>query len=164
MVEAGRFREGMRRLAASVCVITTGQGDDRHGCTATAVSSVSDNPPSLLVCLNLKSATGQRIAENGRFAVNVLSADDAHTASRFASSVAGKFEVGEWLAADQGAQRLATSVVAFDCKVSSVVPSGSHLIVIGEILAIDTQGDPSGALLYVDGSYGGFAPCAQMVG
>ena len=163
MVEADRFREGMRRLAASVCVITTAHGDERHGCTATAVSSVSDNPPSLLVCLNLKSVTGQRIGENGCFAVNVLSADDAQTATRFASSTASKFEVGEWFAAEQGAPRLATAVVAFDCKVSSVVPSGSHLIVIGEIVAIDTQGDPSGALLYVDGCYGGFASCAELV-
>jgi len=163
-VEAGRFREGMRRLPASVCVITTGQADDRHGCTATAVSSVSDSPPSLLVCLNQKSATGQRIVERGSFAINVLDTEDVHTASRFASSApaAEKFETGEWSTAEMGAPRLATAVAAFDCKVSSVVPSGSHLIIIGEVVGIDTQGVARDALLYGDGRYGGFAPCPEI--
>jgi flavin reductase (NADH)/flavin reductase len=80
------FRTGMRHLAAGVCVITTSaHGGGRFGLTATAVCSVSADPPTLLVCLNNSTTTCKEILESGRFAVNVLAGHDQEIAQVFAS-------------------------------------------------------------------------------
>src|ERR1044072_4391863 len=73
-VEAGPFREAMSRLGAAVHVITTAGPGGKSGAPATAVTSVSDAPPPLLVCLNRRSQTCPIVVENGVFCVNTLGA------------------------------------------------------------------------------------------
>jgi flavin reductase (DIM6/NTAB) family NADH-FMN oxidoreductase RutF len=77
------FKEAMRRLAASVCVITAQDDNGPHGCTATAVCSLSAEPPSLLCCLNKTSRTSLAISSARTFAVNVMALPDMEIANIF---------------------------------------------------------------------------------
>jgi flavin reductase (DIM6/NTAB) family NADH-FMN oxidoreductase RutF len=167
-VDAGDFKQGMRRLGASVCIITTKRTDGvRSGLTATAVCSLSADPPMLLACLNRSSNTFAPIVEAGVFAVNVLSLQDAAVADRFAGTLPGpeKFGLGAWEEAVTGSPILATAMVSFDCRVDRVVEAGTHGILLGAVQHV-TLGEPHHApLLYAQGGYGGFsAELASLAG
>src|SRR2546423_12555865 len=104
--EAALFREAMSRLGAAVHVITTAGPAGKTGATATAVCSVSDAPPTLLVCINRKSQTNPVIVGNGVFCVNTLGAIGAEIADIFAGRTgaqgADRFATGEWTALATG--------------------------------------------------------------
>ena len=159
-VDPGDFKQGMRRLGASVCIITTGRPDgSRSGLTATAVCSLSADPPMLLACLNRASNTYGPIVEAGVFAVNVLAQHDFAIADRFAGVLPGpeKFGLGEWTKCATGAPVLATALAAFDCVVDRVMEAGTHGILLGAVRHV-TLGDSSHApLLYAQGGYGRFS-------
>src|SRR4029434_6749523 len=82
-VEVAAFREAMSRLGAAVHVVTTAGPGGKTGATATAVFSVSDPPPTLLVCLNRRSQTNPVVVENGVFCINTLGASGAEIADIF---------------------------------------------------------------------------------
>ncbi len=160
-VEAQLFKAGMRRLAASVCLITTLNEDgSRNGLTATAVCSLSAAPPSLLCCLNRSSNSFQAIERAGLFGVNVLSHDDRAIADHFASSRPGedKFSVGDWRALSTGAPVLASAIAYFDCRLVNIVAVATHGILVGEVTDLHISDASVKPLLFVDGGYGGFAP------
>src|SRR5712671_6160863 len=100
-VEPAAFREAMSRLGAAVHVVTTAGPGGKAGATATAVSSVSDAPPTVLMCLNRRSQTNPVVVENGVFCVNTLGANAAAMADLFAgrTGVTGsdRFATGEWI-------------------------------------------------------------------
>ena len=101
------FREAMSRVAAAVHVITTGGPAGRGGATMTAVTSVSDAPPTVLICLNRSGRLATLLRANGVFSVNTLVEGDEHLAGVFAG-VGGldheaRFGVGEWTVAATGA-------------------------------------------------------------
>jgi len=151
----------MRRLAASVCLITTLNEDgSRNGLTATAVCSMTAAPPTLLCCLNRSSNSFAAIEKAGMFAVNVLSTDDKEIADRFATSIAGddKFGLGDWAALGTGAPILKSAIAAFDCKLANVVAVGTHGILLGEVQGLELNPHKAKPLLYVDGAYGAFHP------
>jgi len=155
----GRFKQGMRRLASGVSVVATRTPDDKRcGITATAVSSLTASPPTLLVCINKSTWLGAEIARSGAFSVNLLSHDQKHVGMAFAgiSGYSGedRFAVGTWGAGETGAPILAGSVASFDCTVDQLVDRSTHLIVIGLVKAvIDADSDDRG-LVYVDGDFG----------
>ena len=99
-VEVAPFREAMSRLGAAVHVITTSGPGGKTGATATAACSVTDAPPTLLMCLNRRSQTNPVVLENGVFCVNTLGAGDAEIADIFAGRTGAKgsdrFNKGEW--------------------------------------------------------------------
>src|SRR3954462_7924374 len=98
-VSAGDYTQAMAQHVASVCVITTAVGEQRYGLTATAVSSVSAQPPRLLVCVNQSSFTHDKIVEAGVFCVNVLGETQDVVAKAFAGMLGAKvdrFGVAEW--------------------------------------------------------------------
>src|SRR5262245_23358776 len=113
------FREAMSRMGAAVHVITTAGPGGKAGATATAVCSVSDAPPTLLMCLNRRSQTNPIVAANGVFCVNTLGAGEKTIADLFAgrSGVIGadRFAAGDWTTLETGSPVLASAVVAFDC-------------------------------------------------
>jgi flavin reductase (NADH)/flavin reductase len=150
----------MRRLAASVCLITTLHEDGvRHGLTATAVCSMTAEPPTLLCCLKLTSNSFLAIEKARAFAVNVLSADDQAIADRFSSTLPGteKFALGEWTSLETGAPVLKSAIAVFDCALTQVVEVATHGILLGEVQALALHPDGARPLLYVDGAYGAFA-------
>jgi len=158
-VSADRFKAGMRRLAASVCVITTLNDDgSRNGATATAVCSMSADPPMLLCCLNKSSNTFQAVSRAKLFAVNVLGSHDHAVAQRFSSGLPGeeKFAVGDWGVAETGAPMLGTAPSAFDCSLMDIYEAGTHGVLFGQIQAIHLSDNPGQPLLYASGGYGAF--------
>lgn len=124
------FREGMSRLGAAVNLITTDGPAGRHGLTASAVCSVTDNPPTLLVCINRNAYAHDRIAENGVLCVNVLTAGHQALSGHFARYVEGvdRFAQGEWTQGATGSPVLADANVAFDCRITASHAQGTHTV------------------------------------
>ena len=150
------FREAMSRLGAAVQVITTAGPGGRTGATATAACSVSDAPPTLLMCLNRSSQTNPVVVENGVFCLNTLGAGDAELADIFSgrTGVQGidRFAVGEWTVLSTGSPVLTSAVVAFDCRIVEVRAVASHNVFFGAVEAV--RFGPGGpALLYHERAY-----------
>jgi flavin reductase len=155
-VEPALFREAMSRLGAAVHVITSAGPAGKAGTTATAVCSVSDAPPTLMMCLNRRSQTNPVVLENGVFCVNTLGAAGAEIADIFAGRTgvqgAERFKTGEWIVLTTGSPVLVPAVIAFDCRISEVRLVGSHNVFFGAVESVRLG--PSGpALLYHDRAY-----------
>jgi len=150
------FLGAMRRVAHSVTVATTDGPAGRHGATVSSFCSVSADPPLVLVCLRAESRIAATVRENGAFCVNVLHESAAHLAERF-SARPGAPTPADRLAGvasargSGGAPVLANAVAAFSCRVTEVTSAGSHLVVVGEVLAV-CAGEAA-PLLYLDGEY-----------
>src|SRR5438067_7761396 len=155
-VEPTAFREAMSRLGAAVHVITTAGPGGKAGTTATAVCSVSDAPPTLLMCLNRRSQTNPVVVENGVFCVNTLGDGGAEVADIFAgrTGVQGsdRFATGEWSVLATGTPVLSTAVVAFDCRIIEVRAVASHNVFFGAVEAV-RLGPTGPALVYHERAY-----------
>ncbi|WP_114945117.1 flavin reductase family protein [Microvirga calopogonii] len=138
--DAVLFREGMSRVAAAVHVVTTDGAAGRAGFTATAVTTVTDSPPSLLVCVNTASRSAQALLANKVFCVNTLGAEDQALADIFAGRTGlqgqERFARGEWEKLDTGSPALTTSLVSFDCRITEARIVATHHVIIGEIVRI----------------------------
>ena len=152
-VEAA-FRQAMRRFASTVTVITGGNATRRHGMTATAVTSLAMNPPSLLVCLNRETLLNDIMIDARYFCVNVLQAEQEDISAAFAGkfSAQERFGVGDWDHTETGLPFLRTAEVNIFCRKSAALPYGSHTILIGEVEDVRLNEGP-GPLVYHDGRY-----------
>ena len=155
-VEAAAFRDAMSRLGAAVHVITTAGPAGKTGATATAVCSVSDAPPTLLMCLNRRSQTNPVVLENKVFCINTLGANEAEIADIFSgrTGVMGtdRFDKGEWTTLSTGSPVLASSVIAFDCRIVEVRAVGSHNVFFGAVESV-RLGPQGPALVYHERAY-----------
>jgi flavin reductase (DIM6/NTAB) family NADH-FMN oxidoreductase RutF len=161
------FRAGMRHLAAGVCVITTAAvGNKRSGLTATAVCSVSADPPTLLVSINSASGTCAAIRATGHFAVNLLSVQDREVARRFASPIPpeDRFAGGAWDILVTGSPALASAVAVFDCNVGRVVEVATHTILIGAIEAVRISQSDERPLLHAHAAFASLSPIDAIKG
>ncbi|HEY9085034.1 MAG TPA: flavin reductase family protein [Candidatus Tyrphobacter sp.] len=150
-VDAEAYRLAMRRTAASVAVITAAHEGRIHGMTATAMTSVSVEPPTLLVVVNRTTRTHPFIRKSGRFAVNVLAMGQEEIARRFAAGVENQFE---GIAYDLHAAEvpiIAGSVAAFVCIATDAFDVATHTIFIGEVE--EAQHTDLPPLLYYDGRF-----------
>ena len=154
--ESTAFREAMSRWGTAVHVITTDGDAGRCGVTASAVCSVSDAPPTLLVCLNRASETNTIFKENGVLCVNTLAAGAEELAEVFAgrSPVSGgdRFRHGSWTHLATGSPALTEARVAIDCRISQVSEVGTHSVLFGEVAEV-RLGEPGPALMYRDRTY-----------
>ncbi|QCJ01100.1 flavin reductase family protein [Agrobacterium larrymoorei] len=134
------FKEAMARLTGVVTVITTGKDEGRCGLTATAVCSLSANPPSILVCVNGSASAHDSIVENGYFGVNVLAPRQAWIANRFAGMDGRKgvarFDDAVWNQTEGGAPLLEGALISLDCELGSRFDGYSHSILLGNIKSI----------------------------
>ena len=155
-IDAAAFRNAMSRLGAAVHVITTAGAAGRGGLTATAICSVSDAPPTLLVCLNRRSQAAPVLQQNGAFCVNTLAAADAAIADLFAGRTGvpreERFALGEWTTLATGCPVLASAVVAFDCRTIDVKAVGSHNVIFGVVEAV-RLGQDEASLVYHNRGY-----------
>lgn len=155
-ISSASFRAAMRQLAGGVSVITVGAGADRSGMTVTSVSSLSVDPPSLVVCVNKQSSTWPLLLRYQVFGVNILRAGQRHIALRFSGQggVAGAARFGDEpvLTAETGAPLLAHALAAFDCEAETLVDHHSHVIVIGLVKAVRVAEGQS-PLVYWRGQY-----------
>lgn len=146
-IDPADFRMAMARFPGAVTIVTAQVGSERRGITATAVCSVTAEPPSVLVCLNRRTGTFAAVAETGKFNVNLLAGDGGEVAMRFAGQggVTGedKFAAGNWVKDQRGLPILRDSIVSLSCDVTERMETGSHFVFIGEIIAIETgEGAP----------------------
>jgi flavin reductase (DIM6/NTAB) family NADH-FMN oxidoreductase RutF len=130
-------RGAMRHLVGGVSVITAGRGEDITGMTVTSVSSLSVDPPTLIVSLNRASSTWPVLKRYGLFGVNILTSDQIDIAERFSGKDGLKgrerFAGGEWVTRVSSAPLLIGALAAIDCEVEEVIERHSHVIVIGRV-------------------------------
>ena len=153
-----QFRDVMGRFATGVTVVTSRGGDGIPcGLTANAVSSVSLDPPLVLVCITRHSGTLDRIRQSKYFAVSFLTTGQQDVSNRFATlPEAERFDGVEFVEKATGAPVLKGALGWVDCRVHSEFEAGDHSIVVGEVQACDAEeGDP---LLYFGGGYRSIAP------
>jgi flavin reductase len=134
------FRSAMRHVAATVYAVTTGHGGGRYGILATAVSSLSFEPPSLLVCVNRSASLHAPLASAAVFCVNVLGLGNRDVAEQFMSPNANRFAVGAW-AEWHGMPVLETAQSSFICEQRHCHDFGTHSIFIGELIAAKHRAD-----------------------
>lgn len=155
-VSAADFRGAMRRLAGGVSVVTAGRGRDITGMTVTSVTSLSVDPPTLIVSINRDASSFPLIKRFGAFGVNVLDANQLDTAERFAGKGglkgAARFAGSDWSSSVSGAPLLVDALAALDCEVEEIVERHSHGIVIGRVREI-RRAVRNAALAYWHGQY-----------
>jgi flavin reductase len=153
-VSLEQFKLGMRLLAGAVNIITSAHGGRRYGMTATAVCSVTADPPTVLVCINKLATTHGIVAKSKVLSVNVLRAEDWELSSTFsgATSGEGRFKSRDWTRLATGAPVLIDALVSFDCRVVKKVMHGTHGIFLGQVEQV-LVGKPGKPLLYSEGQY-----------
>ena len=155
-VSAAEFRGAMRHLAGGVSVITAGRGGDIGGMTVTSVSSLSVEPPTLIVSINRESSSWPLIRRYGAFGVNMLAADQVEIAERFTGKGglkgAARFTGVASTTLVSGVPLLGGVLAAIDCELEHVVERHSHAIVIGRVLDLRTS-RRAAALAYWHGGY-----------
>jgi flavin reductase len=161
-VNADQFRLGMRVLAHAVNVITATHAGHRYGLTATAVCSATTEPPTVLVCINRRSATHGALAKSRSFCVNVLRAEDSDLSNLFSGAQSGerRFDSRTWTKLATGSPVLLDALASFDCRVVKKLAHGTHTIFLGQVQQVlfGKKGKP---LLYADGQYAKLASLAH---
>jgi flavin reductase (DIM6/NTAB) family NADH-FMN oxidoreductase RutF len=160
-VRASELRAALGHFATGVTVVTAQDADGvRHGTTANAVSSVSLDPPLVLVCLRNASQTGAAALATGRFAINILRDGQHAVAERFARRAthdawdAGNSRPGP----RTGAPLLDGALATLECVVHDVADGGDHRIVIGRVLGLEHPADHVDPLLFYRGRYHALRP------
>lgn len=156
-VDAVDFKLAMRSTAASVNIITCAGGDADYGLTATAFSSVTADPPTVLIAVNSGASIYPHLIRQKRFCVNVLSADAVDAANDFAGRLPPEQRFGKhaWRRLDSGNPALLASSAGFDCRITDFHHVGTHLVAIAEVL--DCWHSDQEPLLYSSGRYGRFS-------
>jgi flavin reductase len=157
MVSRDDYRGGMARLAAAVNAVTTDGPAGLGGFTASAVCSVTDDPPTLIVCVNLASRQNEIIRANRVLCINTLAADQADIAALFSTRelpIEQRFATGRWSTLATGSPVLEGAIASFDCRVVERLERGTHSVIFCEVQAVRvrTDGEP---LLYLDRQYRG---------
>ena len=150
-LESNEFRDIIGRFASGVTVITVEHEDQRYGTTASAVCSLSLEPPMLLVCLNKSSSTGQAIAAARHFAVNILGEGQADAAMRFAGK-GDKFAGQRIVRGVAGQPLLGDALANLECRVAEEVTGGTHTVFLGEVE--HATGGHGAPLAYFRGQFG----------
>lgn len=160
------FKSAMRRVASTVCVLTTEYEGRRWGLTATAVCSLSAEPPSLIACVNRSAEAHEAITLSRRICINILAEGQLETARRFSGMLGHsgeqRFEGAEWYNLATGAPVLRDAAAAFDCTIFDRQTYQTHSVLACFAEAIDL-GETGNPLIYADRNYGGvrsFAPAA----
>ena len=153
--DATVFRRVIGNFMTGVVVITTVDDGAPRGMTVSAVSSLSLEPPMLLVCLNAASATQEAVRRSGRFAVNILAEHQGHIAERFARPGSDdKFAGLEARTGHTGVPLLAGVLATVECRIAEVVGGGTHRVFLAEAVHAEaTEGSP---LAYFRGKFGKF--------
>lgn len=148
------FRDAMACVGAAVNIITTDGPAGMAGFTASAVCSVTDSPPTLLVCLNRGASVWPTFSENRTLCVNTLSAGQEPLSNLFGGKTPmdERFAAARWQTGDTGCPRLEDALASFDCRISRVVSVGTHDILFCDIVSIIRHPSPQG-LVWFDRGY-----------
>jgi flavin reductase len=156
MIGKTEYREAMSRLGTAVNIITTDGAAGLAGVTASAVCSVTDDPPTLLVCINRLSRAHPVFLRNGIFCVNVLCGTHELISALFAGSppmaMEDRFKQVRWRSLATGAPTLEEAAVSFDCVITNVSDVGTHSVFFGHVKGLSI-GAAREALIYFARSY-----------
>ena len=163
MIEASDFKNGMALLTTAVSVITTKGASGAHGFTASAVCSVTDTPPTLLVCMNQTSRSHAHFTDNKTLCVNVLGSQHESLSNTFASKLCSeeRFEQGSWTELVTAAPVLEDALVSFDCEIQDIQQVGSHSVFMCRVVAIQ-QSQQDESLIYFNRAYHHVAQLAEI--
>ena len=156
MVDRDQFREAMSRLGAAVNIITSAGKGGRHGMTASAVCSVTDTPPTVLVCINRSSSMNDVVKDNRVLCVNVLGGGHDALSNRFANKTLSSEErfvdTQQWRQLETGSPVLKTAPVALDCNVVDQQEVGTHTVFYCTVQALQF-GAQRESLIYFNRAY-----------
>jgi cob(II)yrinic acid a,c-diamide reductase len=156
LIEPRLYRDAMARFAGAVHVVTTDGAAGSRGVTVIAACSVSDNPPTILVCLNRENQANDVFVKNGVFALNTLAADQQPVADTF-SGLTGlpqedRFSVGKWNTISTGAPTLDGALAVFDCELAEALDMATHRVLFGKVTGLRIS-DSLHPLLYHNRGY-----------
>lgn len=152
------FRDALSRWASGVTIVTCrSTGGVLQGFTASSFSSLSLDPPLVLVCLDKRAGSHPAFVEASSWAISVLAADQAELALQLASHAPDKFEGVEMIAGVvTGLPLFAGAIAHLECRAHERLSGGDHTILVGEVLRAEVyEGAP---LLHYRRSFGGFQP------
>lgn len=155
-IEPKDYRDAMARYAGHVQIATTAHDGVRRGVTVTAACSVSDNPGTVLVCLNHSNPQNALFLEAGHFALNTLMASHEALAVAFSGQdhldVEARFALAQWDTISTGAPCLIGAAAVFDCRLIEAKAVATHTVLFGEVMGL-RLGAPGPSLLYLDRGY-----------
>lgn len=162
---AGDFRAAMRRLASTVCILTTRAGGQRRGMTATAVMSLSVDPPSLAVSINRSASINGLLQAGEAFAVNLLAEAHDPLAMRFAGGAPpdARFDGLDWKDDNWGAPHLPEAAASLACVVEARFEHATHTLVVGGVREVRLSGRTS-PLLFANGAFTGLRQAPPALG
>lgn len=149
------FRDVIGHFASGVTVITTSLDGALHGTTASAVTSLSLDPPMLLICMNRSSETGQAVERSRAFAVNILGEGDDDLARRFASRGGDKFDGVAVSVGEHGQPLLVDALAQLVCRVTQAVEAATHVVFFASVHEATAR--PGEPLAYYRGKFGRLA-------
>lgn len=152
-VASSVFRSVLGRFCSGVTVVTAMGPTSPAGFTCQAFSSLSLDPPRVLLCVSRTSTSWPAIRSSTSFCVNVLAQQQRSLCERFARSGGDKFEGVSWTASPDGAPRLDGAAAWIDCRVHTEHDGGDHLVVIGDVRRVEAPTDAPRPLLYYRGRY-----------
>jgi flavin reductase len=148
-----QFRQAMRRMASTVSIISTVHNGLRFGMTATAVASLSAEPPSVLICVNRSASLHHPLLATGKFCINILYAEQSDLAQTFSRrDVQDRFSRGSWGIDSEQIPYLNNAQANVFCRLDDSHDYASHAILIGRVYRVDVR-EPVNPLLYQDGRY-----------
>lgn len=155
-ISAQDFRAALGAFATGVTVVTTSGEEHAYGMTANAFSSVSLDPPLILICVKWPSEGAEHIERNGKFAVNILAAHQEPISRYFSSRDRPRgrdaFRDVDTRVVASGSPIIEEVLAYLDCELHSMHDAGDHRICIGQVLALESQADKA-PLLFHGGGY-----------
>lgn len=141
------LRMTMRQWATGVTIVTSLAGDARSGMTVSSFTSVSLEPPTVLVCLNRDTRTHAHVAQSGVYGISLLAADQEALSNRFAGlepAIEDRFEGVPTRTAQTGVPLLVGALAWLDCRVIQSIDTSTHTIYIGEVVDVQvhSEGEP----------------------
>jgi len=156
VVGDAEFRAAMSGFATTVCVVTARRGKEQIGRTVTSILSLSMNPPTILVSIDIMSRLADLIAKTGRFSLAMLANDQAAVADAFAGQLAPeeRFNTANWSHWPSGQPMLLGAVTALDCDVIGSMETGTHVLFAGAVIEAETTTSRSPLLWQRHGYHG----------
>ncbi|HEV7437966.1 MAG TPA: flavin reductase [Pseudorhizobium sp.] len=154
-MERQQFRDAMARLGSAVTIVTSDGEAGIAGTTVSAVCSVTDQPPTLLVCLNRSSRNNMAFRRNGRLCINILSAAQEELARTFSNgslSAEERFAQGRWRAGENGSPLLTGAAASLECDIADISEVGTHSVFFCRVTAA-SAGEAEEGLIYFDRAF-----------
>ena len=157
-VKADEMRDTLRLWASGVTVVTSRQGEQRAGMTVSAFSSLSLEPPLVVVCVYKDTLVSEMIQASGKFAVSILHADQSYLSDRFSGRIPlgpdeDRFDGVSFTQGKDGSPVLTDAIAWLDCRLHARHDGATHWIFIGEVQATQRRLTDNAPLLYFDRDY-----------